>query len=87
MTPFSDEPPAEMPDAALAAEVARLIDISNEAAGPEDDLTESGWARLYALQAEQDRRRGYGQDARERWEDDGRSYSDPREAREERYGD
>jgi hypothetical protein len=51
VTPDTD--PATLTDAALRDELAQLEATSADAATPEDDLTERGYARLYALQAEQ----------------------------------
>lgn len=51
-----DIPPADLPDADLVAEIGQLLALSLAAAMPEDDLTEAGHARLFALQDELERR-------------------------------
>lgn len=43
-------------DAALAARIALLQSIADEAEGPDEDLSGAGYTELYALQDEQERR-------------------------------
>lgn len=50
--------PALLTDDDLRAELALLEATTQAADTPEDDVTDAGYARLYALQAERDRRAG-----------------------------
>lgn len=50
------EPPADLTDAALAARIAYLHGVTEDAEFGEDNLTATGWLELDALELERDRR-------------------------------
>lgn len=53
---LAEAEPAALTDEALHTQIANLEAVRDEATAPEDDLSDAGYARLFDLQAERDRR-------------------------------